>query len=144
MIFWLINILNILNVCFIIFVKIMRITKVRWDWINPRYEMDPDDKAGLVEIVLGIFILASLMIFLSTNVQANGDKAKMEQTYDALIYKMNSPDARDEFGIMNKSIVDEIQTWNEELAFNKNMEHNFWIGSYIPDIYDDFDYIKYE
>jgi hypothetical protein len=122
----------------------MRKTKVKWDWINPRYMMCPDEKAAYVEIALGMFLIVSLFSLSLTNVQANGDKAKMQQTYDALVYKMNSYDVRDEFGIMNKSIVDEIQFWNENLAFNKNMEHNFWIGPYVPDIYDDFEYIKYE
>ena len=65
----------------------------------------------------------------------------LEQRYDALTYKSQTESIRDEFGIVNKDYIDEVQEWNEDIASNQRMQRDFWLGIFIPNIYDDFELI---
>ena len=38
-----------------------------------------------------------------------------------------------------KEIVDEIQNWNEDIVYRREMQDNFWVGVFYPDIYYDFE-----
>ena len=89
------------------------------------------------------FLVAGLILLLTkTNVtatrQANAEK------YKALTYKLESEACRDQFGLLNKEIIDEVQRWNVKVTYYKTMEDNFWVGIYYPDVYDDLGTIDYE
>ena len=60
------------------------------------------------------------------------------------MYKAETESYYDEFGLLNKDVIDEIQKWNEDLIFNQEMQDNFWLGIYIPNIYDEFETIDYK
>lgn len=82
-----------------------------------------------------------LCLIISTHLSAIGEKTKLEQRYDALIYKSQTESIRDEFGIVNKDYIDEVQEWNESIASNQRMQRDFWVGIFTPNIYDDFELI---
>ena len=89
------------------------------------------------------FMVAGLILLLTkTNVtatrQANAEK------YKALTYKLESEACRDQFGLLNKEIIDEVQDWNTDITYYKSMEDNFWMGIYYPDVYGDLGTIDYE
>lgn len=89
------------------------------------------------------FLVAGLILLLTkTNVtatrQANAEK------YKALTYKLESEACRDQFGLLNKEIIDEVQNWNVKVTYYKSMEDNFWVGIYYPDVYGDLGTIDYE
>ena len=90
-----------------------------------------------------VAIVISLIGLLIAYTDAPGLVAANEARYEALTYKMESPTCRDEFGFLSKEVIDEVQNWNESLAGNKAMQRNFWIGIYIPNIYDSFEFIDY-
>lgn len=99
----------------------------------------------LVGIISGIFTVILLIMIISANATAGGDRASMEQRYEALIYKAHTEAIRDEFGIVNKEFVDEVQAWNEELAKYQAYSHDFWIGVFYPQrVYDGLEFIKLE
>ena len=91
-------------------------------------------------IALVVMIVISCINYSSTYLTIS----TYSQKYDALIYKTTEKDFRDDFGILNKSIVDEVQQWNEDLAYDQALQHNFWIGNLIPNIYDQFEFIEYK
>lgn len=71
-------------------------------------------------------------------------KAANTERYEALMYKIESGVCHDDFGLLNKEIIDDIQAWNEDLARNKMLEKDKWIGAFYPNIYSDFNFIEYE
>ena len=42
----------------------------------------------------------------------------------------------------NDYAVDDIMKWNESITINKKYQRDFWIGPYVPNVYDDFDCIE--
>ena len=82
-----------------------------------------------------------LIIIIINNVSAVGGKVGLEQRYEALVYKSQTESIRDEFGLVNKDYIDEVQEWNENIASNQRMQRDFWLGIFIPNIFDDFELI---
>lgn len=92
--------------------------------------------------ISGIIIFYMLIFIIVTQVQADGKRAGNEQTYNSLVYKSQTEAIRDEFGIVNKEYIDEVQSWNEYLAKYQSYSHNLWIGIFYPKrTYDRFEFI---
>ena len=92
----------------------------------------------IVSIIAGIVLLIMVISIIDVHSGLNGDIAKMNERYKALSFKAESDFARDELGLLNKEIVDEIQNWNEDIVYRREMQDNFWVGVFYPDIYYDF------
>ena len=100
---------------------------------------------GFIMTVLSCCVILGMSIgIIYQYCNANAQVAKNQIRYDALIYKCESEACRDEFGLLNKEIIDEIQDWNEDLAYYKNAQRDFWIGIFIPNKFDNFEYIDYK
>lgn len=97
--------------------------------------------ASITSVVSGIIAVIMLIIIILNNLGAQGTKLSNQQTYDSLIYKSQTESIRDEFGIVNKEYIDEVQAWNEDIAKYKNWQRDFWIGIFVPNIYDEFETI---
>lgn len=100
---------------------------------------------GAVLIAFGVAFLMFMTIGAGViGITADAVKAANTERYEALIYKIESGVCSDDFGLLNKEIIDDIQAWNEDLARNKTLEQDKWIGAFYPNIYSDFDFIEYE
>jgi hypothetical protein len=103
------------------------------------------DIVGMAMSLLGGFVvLIMLIVIIGSNVTAGGYLAANNELYKSLIYKANTEAVRDEFGIINKEYIDEVQNWNISISKNKKYQRDFWIGIFYPNIYDDFEIINLE
>lgn len=101
--------------------------------------------SGVFAVIIGIFAIIMFICVVNAQISADGCKAKYEQTYSALIYKSQTESIRDEFGIVNKEYIDEVQEWNEGLSKYKACSDNFWIGIFYPKkVYQDLELIDLE
>lgn len=97
---------------------------------------------GTTAVISGIVAVIMLFYIIVSQVSVDGTMASNEQTYNALVYKAQTEAIRDEFGIVNKEYIDEVQAWNEYLAKYQSYSHNFWIGIFYPKrAYDGFEFI---
>lgn len=103
------------------------------------------DELGLLIIILSAFaIVASLIVFIVNYTTSTAKLEANKERYKAITYKSETESYYDEFGLLNKDVIDEIQKWNEDLRFYQEMQDNFWLGIYIPNIYDEFETIDYK
>lgn len=92
-------------------------------------------------VISGIVLFTMSFILCNAYIHSEANKRVNKELYNSLIYKTQTESIRDEFGIVNKEYIDEIQNWNVELARNQELTNNFWIGVFYPDWYNDFDTI---
>lgn len=99
---------------------------------------------GLITVVFGIIFIFMAIIGLKNAITAPSKAAVYQERYKALVYKVESEACRDEFGLLNKEIIDEVQEWNTELVYRKKMHDSIWVGCFYPNIYDGLETIDYE
>ena len=96
-------------------------------------------------IVSGIVIATMLMVIIINYSTAIGEKSKYTETYKALTYKAQTEAIRDEFGIVNKDYIDEVQEWNEMVVKKQAMMNNKWTYIFVPkSVYKDLQTIDYD
>ena len=44
--------------------------------------------------------------------------------------------------LVNVNLMEDIEEWNTDLAYHKQIQRNFWVGIFYPNIYDDFEFIE--
>lgn len=146
MLFWLCLILLIVGIGLVVIGNM--------EWFDTRnenklrkflYQNDDIIKtSGLVTVVVsGITMVVMIVIFACDYIGVNARVEKNKERYNAITYKVESGACRDEFGLLNKEVIDEIQDWNEDVTYYKNLQKDFWVGIFVPNVYDQFETINY-
>lgn len=96
---------------------------------------------GVLMYVSFFAVLVSLVVIIAEYTTTNFYLEQNREQYKAITYKVSA--CRDEFGILNKEVIDEIQEWNEDVRFYQRIQDDFWLGIYYPNVYDEFTTIDY-
>ena len=102
------------------------------------------DFGYFISIISGLAVIISLFIIIGEYTTMDSYLEKTREQYKAITYKIESDTCRDEFGLLNKEVIDEIQEWNKDVRFYQNIQDNFWLGIYYPNVFDEFETIDYE
>lgn len=129
MIFW------ITLIAFVVFLMLAIIFADSWDfnWIGMF--------SAVLTLVSGIAAAIMLIVIIVNNV---GVEAKIEvskQRYDSLVYQAENNLYENDNDLGKKELANQIQKWNEDLSSEKALQNDFWVGIFIPDIYDEFEFI---
>lgn len=100
--------------------------------------------SGVLVGLASIALVVILVLLPICHIGKTGLMNQNDERYKALTYKVESRACRDELGLLSKEVIDEVQAWNEAVVRNKTLQNDFWIGVFIPDIYDDLKTIDYE
>ena len=142
MLFWIFVILLVVGLV------LKKVGELLWDrhehgW----FEDSLLESFGIGLSVFSIIVIAIMaVILLCCHIGVDGDVVENKERYTALTYKVESDACRDEFGLLSKSVLDEVQEWNEDVAWYRTMHDDFWVGIFIPDELGQFktiDYTKY-
>ena len=131
MLFWLLIICFV--VCYIGFIK------------SSEHNHDGLAWAFLMGIVsFFIFNSISFVIAISSHICVDAYIASCNERHDALVYQLENNLYDNDNDLGKKELYNEIKEWNEDLAFYQAMQDNFWLGTYYPNIYDQFEFIEYK
>ena len=102
------------------------------------------DMGVAFEVTGWIAVIVSIIIFAVNYIGLNGDIEANKARYESLTYQYENELYDNDNDIGKKELMSEIQDWNEDLARHKANQDSFWIGIYIPDIFDQFEFIEYK
>ena len=93
-------------------------------------------------LVVGIFLITiSIVIFAIRYIGADASVVGWERQYESLTYQLENNLYDNDNDIGKKELMNEIREWNEDLAYHKEIQHNFWVGIYYPSVYDNLKFI---
>lgn len=105
------------------------------DWIENLY--------FAFNMVGSIATVVSIIIMLINHIGVDAGINKNKQIYNSLVYQYeNAILDWDDDVVGKKELYNQIQEWNKDLAWYKSAQRDFWIGTYIPNIYDQFEFIE--
>ena len=91
--------------------------------------------------ISGIAVLFMMIAIVICHVGIEAEIEANKQRYDALVYQAETRRYENDNDVGKKDLANQIQEWNEDLARGKALQNDFWVGIFIPDIYDEFEFI---
>ena len=101
------------------------------------------ENLGIAISVIGIFgISVSIAVLANNYIGIDGYIAQMNTRYEILVYQYENDIYDNDNDLGKRELMVDIQKWNEDLSSRRERQHDFWIGIYIPNIYDQFESIE--
>ena len=101
------------------------------------------ENLGIAISVIGIFgIIASVVVLAINYIGIDGYIARMNTRYETLVYQYENDIYDNDNDLGKRELMIDIQNWNEDLSSRRERQRDFWIGIYIPNIYDQFEPIE--
>lgn len=95
-------------------------------------------------VVAVIALIVMIVIMCFCHIGNDGYVAAMHERYESLTYQYENDIYDNDNDVGKRELMTDIQDWNEDLASRKENQDDFWIGIFIPDIYDQFEFIELE
>ena len=92
--------------------------------------------SGCLAVLVSILIIAFSCIGLDAKVE------RYNTRYESLVYQYENDIYDNDNDVGKKELMDDIQEWNEDISYYKEMQYDFWLGIYYPNIYDQFEKIE--
>ena len=91
-----------------------------------------------------ITALVMTLILIMSNISIRTNIPAMRVRYESLVYQYENNLYENDNDVGKKELMKEIQEWNEDLANGKTYQRDFWVGIFVPNVYDEFDFIEVE
>ena len=131
MVFWLVVAALIISIIVIMF----------RDKINDDYYIIVD-VSEVISIVLGVVILFMTVAICIGNFGADAKAAKYKERYDSLVYQYENEIYCDDNVVYD--LLTDIREYNEDLTYHQEIQDDFWIGIFYPNIFDQFELIEFD
>lgn len=89
----------------------------------------------------GLCTVVAVVIWICCHIGVDGQVMSWEQQYDMLTYQLENNLYDNDNDIGKKELMNQIQDWNTDLAWYKANQNDLWIGVFIPNVFDQFEYI---
>jgi len=114
------------------------------DWFEHEWINDvilPISAGATIIAVVGL--LFSCIAFGVNYLGVDGYIEKCNKCYESLVFQVeNNLYENDITKEATRELVKDVEEWNCDLAGKKVNQYDLWIGIFIPDIYDQFEFIS--
>lgn len=97
----------------------------------------------LVIAIIGFIVaIIMLIVIIIENTNVDAYVAENQMRYEMLVYQYENDiyDNDNDFG--KRDLMEDIQEWNEDLAYYREAQDDFWVGIFHPNVYDQFEFIE--
>lgn len=129
MVFWLVVAALVISIIVIMFK----------DKINDDYYIIVD-VSEVISVILGVVILFMTVAICIGNFGADAKAAKYKERYDSLVCQYENEIYCDDNVVYD--LLTDICEYNEDLAYYQEIQDDFWIGIFYPNIFDQFELIE--
>lgn len=98
------------------------------------------DVSEVISVVLGVVILFMTVAICIGNFGADAKAAKYKERYDSLVYQYENEIYCDDNVVYD--LLTDICEYNEDLVYYQEIQDDFWIGIFYPNIFDQFELIE--
>ena len=98
--------------------------------------------SGVISGLAAIALLIEIIVLAVSYIGVDGYIQKMNARHDMLVYQYENDIYDNDNDLGKRELIEDIQNWNEDLASRKENQDDAWIGIFIPDIYDQFEFIE--
>ena len=103
------------------------------------------DYSGLfVMIALISFIVSIIMliVIIVNNTNVDAYVAENQMRYEMLVYQYEHDIYNNDNDLGKRDLMEDIQEWNEDLAYRRKAQDDFWVGIFYPNVHDQFEFIE--
>ena len=98
---------------------------------------------GLTMSIIGwTAVLSSIVIILFSHIGLDAKVERYNARYESLVYQYENDIYENDNDLGKKELMDDIQEWNEDVSYYKELQYDFFLGIYCPNIYDQFEKIE--
>ena len=107
------------------------------------YKNDLTFDIGMTMALVGfVAVLTSSLIILLSHIGLDAKVERSNARYESLVYQYENDIYENDNDLGKKELMDDIQEWNEDVSYYKEIQYDFWLGIYCPNIYDQFEKIE--
>lgn len=97
----------------------------------------------LVIAITGFIVaIIMLMVIIVENTNVDAYIAENQMRYDMLVYQYENDIYDNDNDLGKRDLMEDIQEWNEDLAYYREAQDDFWVGIFHPNVYDQFEFIE--
>ena len=97
----------------------------------------------LVIAIIGFIVaIIMLMVIIVENTNVDAYIAENQMRYDMLVYQYENDIYDNDNDLGKRDLMGDIQEWNEDLAYYREAQDDFWVGIFHPNVYDQFEFIE--
>lgn len=128
MIFWLVLLSFIISLGLAIYVE-KRFGDYSWLFLVITF------LSFLVSIIMLVVIIVN-----NTNVDAY--VAENQMRHEMLVYQYENDIYDNDNDLGKRDLMEDIRKWNEDLAYRRKAQDDFWVGIFYPNVHDQFEFIE--
>ena len=99
------------------------------------------DNVGVgMMVIFGVILMFMLVMTSIDYIGVDAEMAKKQQHRDFLVTQYKTG-VYDSSVYSQYNLLQKIDEWNCDLAEKQKLTHDYWVGIFVPDYYDDLEYI---
>lgn len=97
----------------------------------------------LVIAIIGFIVaIIMLIVIIVENTNVDAYVAENQMRYEMLVYQYENSIYDNDNDLGKRDLMEDIQEWNEDLAYHRKAQDDFWVGIFHPNVYDQFEFIE--